>query len=229
MERIVLQAQPRKELGKNKVNKLRRQGYIPAIVYSEDKKTEALKIAAVDFLKIVHQHHIENTVVNLKVNPTGTDKRQKEYACLVKEIQYEPVKADIMHIDFQRISLTETVKVEVPVVVKGEAVGVKQEDGVLEHILWELEIECLPAQIPEQIEIEVSNLKVNEVIQVKDIKTPTGVKILNPADSIILMVAAPKQQEVEAPVAEEEIQERAEPEVIKEKKEIPTEKEAPQG
>ncbi|MBM3244976.1 MAG: 50S ribosomal protein L25, partial [Candidatus Omnitrophica bacterium] len=112
-------------------------------------------------------------------------------------------------------------KVNVPVVAKGEPVGVKQEGGSLEHILWEIEVECLPTQIPENFEVDVSSLKIGDAIHVKDITFPPNVKIVTSQEAIVLSVSAPIKEEEIAPV--EEGAEKQEPEVIKEKKEVPAE------
>ncbi|MCM8757664.1 MAG: 50S ribosomal protein L25 [Candidatus Omnitrophica bacterium] len=220
MEKITLEAQVRKELGKSKVKALRIQGFIPAVIYGRDIQSFPIKLSKTDLLRLIRKHPLEATVINLKVK--DTDKKFKEYSCLVKEIQYSPLSDEIIHVDFNQISLTELIKIKVPVVAKGEPIGVKQESGTLEHVLWEVEIECLPTDIPAQIEVDVSNLKINEVIQIKDIKVSDKIKILNPAEAIVFSLLPPKEEEVTA-VAEEE---KAEPEVIKEKKE--TKEETPQ-
>jgi large subunit ribosomal protein L25 len=129
-----------------------------------------------------------------------------------------------VHVDFNEISLTKAIKVNVPVVTKGESVGVKQEGGSLEHILWELEVECLPTAIPKEIEVDITALKLKDSVHVKDIVAPSGVKILNDPSSIVLTIAEPMKEEVVAAPVEGEVTQ--EPEVIKEKKEVPAEGEA---
>ena len=219
MEEIFLEAQLREEIGKGKIRSIRNEGFIPAVVYAEGKYSLAIKLSHKAVWGVMHQHRLENAVINLKVND---DKKQKTRPCLIKEVQYDPVQGDIIHIDFNEISLTKAIKVNVPVVAKGEPVGVKQEGGSLEHILWELEVECLPTDIPKEIEVDVSNLKIGSAIQVKDITFPPKVKVITPADSTVLSVAAPIKEE---PVAEAAVEgeEKQEPEVIKEKKEVPAE------
>ena len=218
MEEIFLDAQPRQEIGRGKVNDLRQKGFIPAVVYSGSKDSTPIKVSHKEFLTLVHQHRAEGVVINLKIKD---DKIQRPRPCLIKEIQYHPVYGDIIHVDFNEISLTKEIKVNIPVVSKGEPAGVKQEGGSLEHILWEIEIECLPTNIPKNIEVDVSALKIGDSIHIKDIVFPPGVKVLNDASAIILSVAAPMKEEV--PVAPVEGEEAQEPEVIKEKKEVPEE------
>lgn len=220
MEEIFLEVEPRKEAGKGKVKGLRRQGFIPAVLYGTNKKPQSIKISRSDLLKLIHQHHIEAVVINLKIKE---DKKYKEYACLIKELQYDPVKDDITHVDFNLVSLTKAIKVNIPVIAKGEPIGVKQDGGMLDHVLWEVEVECLPKDIPKEIEVDVSNLKIDDAIQIKDIKAPQGVKVLNDPEAVVLTVAPPVREEVV--VAPEEAEVQAEPEVIKEKKEVPEEAE----
>ena len=163
-------------------------------------------------------------VINLNIKD---DKKHKSRPCLIKEIQYEPVHGEIVHVDFNQISLTKVIKVSIPVVAKGDAIGVKQEGGSLEHVLWEIEIECLPTSIPKEIEVDVTNLKLKESVHVKDIIVPAGVKILNDPQAIVLSIAEPMKEEVPAEALEGEA--KQEPEVIKEKKEVPVEGKEEEG
>ncbi|MFA5116885.1 MAG: 50S ribosomal protein L25 [Candidatus Omnitrophota bacterium] len=221
MEEIILQVEPRESSGKSKNRILRRGGLIPAVIYAKGKKTESLQVPAREFMRLLHEHHIESVVLMLRMKGEG-EKKRKDTACLVKEIQYGAVQGDVTHIDFHEISLTTAIKVNVGIVAKGEAVGVKQDGGVLEHLLWEIEIECLPTKIPEQIEVDVSALKIGDTIHVKDIKIPEGIKVMNSPEDIVLSVVPPTKEEVAAaPVEGEEA--KTEPEVIKEKKETPEE------
>lgn len=220
MEEISLEAKFRKETGKGKVKKLRRDGFIPAVMYGMERKPQSIYVFRSALLKLIHEHHIEAALINLKIK--DDEKKEKKYDCVIKELQYDPIREDIIHVDFNQVSLTKVLKVNVPVVAKGEPVGVKQENGMLDHILWEIEIECLPKDIPEKIEIDVSGLKINDIVQVKNLQPPTGVKILNDPEAIVFSVAPPVKEEVPEPTEEEAAP--AEPEVIKEKKEEPEEK-----
>ena len=215
MEEIILEIESREGAGRVKAKILRDKGFIPAVVYGEGKKSQSIKIAHRALLQLLHEHGLENVVINLNLKD---DKKQKSRVCLIKEIQYDPVKGDIVHVDFNEISLTKVLKVNVPVVAKGEPAGVKQDGGSLEHILWEVEVECLPTDIPKEIEVDVSQLKIGDSIHIKDVTFPSTVKVLNAPDAVVLSVAAPVKEEVAAPVEGEATQE---PEVIKEKKEVP--------
>ena len=230
MEEIFLEAELREGRGRAHTKDLRETGFIPAVVYAEGKEGQAIKLSHRELIRLFHQHRLESSVINLKIKG---DKKPKGRACLIKEVQYHPVHGDIVHVDFNEISLTKNIKLNVPVVAKGDPVGVKQEGGSLEHILWEVEIECLPTAIPKDIEVDVTQLKIGDSIHIKDIQFPAGVKALNDPDSIVLSVAAPMKEEVVSAEAVEG-ETAQEPEVIKEKKEVPAEggeegKEAKEG
>lgn len=217
MEEIFLDAQPRKELGKGPVKDLREKGFIPAVVYGAGKGSLPVKISHRQLMQLVHQHRIENAVINLKME--GDKKRPRP--CLIKEIQYEPVVGNIVHVDFNEISLTKAIKVNVPVVARGEPIGVKQEGGSLEHILWEIEVECLPTDIPKEIEVDITHLKVGESMHLKEVTFPPKLKVLTDSEAIVFCVVQPLKEEVVAAPVEGE--EKQEPEVIKEKKEVAAE------
>ncbi len=221
MEKIILDIELREELGRGKVKDLKEKGFIPAVVYAQGKSSQSIKVPHRQLLQLLHQHRLENAIINLSIKD---DKKQKERPCLIKEIQYDPVKGDIIHVDFNEVSLTKVIKVNVPVVAKGESAGVKQEGGSLEHILWEVEVECLPTDIPKEIVIDVSNLKIGDSVHIRDMVFPANVKVLHEPEATVLSVAAPIKEEVAAEPVEGE--EKLEPEVIKEKKEVPAEGEA---
>ena len=219
MERISLKANIREEVGKEAVKKIRRLGLIPAVVY-KDKDVLSIKVSSKDFLETIHTKAGENVVVDLQME--GAGKSKKSRTAIIKEIQYHPVKGDILHVDFNEISLTQTLTVKVPIAAKGEAEGIK-EGGVLEHVLWELEVECLPTQIPENIPVDVSGLKIGDSILVKDLQVPSEVKVLADPEATVISLAVPRAEEAAEVAPGEEAQE---PEVIMEKKpeeEVPAE------
>jgi large subunit ribosomal protein L25 len=226
MEELFLDAEIREEIGKGKTKGLRDKGFIPAVIYADGKDALSLKLSNRQLVRLVHQHRIEGVIINLNIKD---DKKHKSRPCLIKEIQHDPVHGEIVHVDFNQISLTKEIKVNVPIIAKGEPVGVKLEGGSLEHVLWEIEVECLPVNIPKDIEVDVSLLKLGESVHVRDITAPSGVKILNDPGAIVLSVAAPMKEEV--PLETVEGEGKQEPEVIKEKKEVPeaAEGEAPEA
>ncbi|MBU2541800.1 MAG: 50S ribosomal protein L25 [Candidatus Omnitrophica bacterium] len=232
MEEIQLEVSLRKEKGKSKVKALRRAKLIPAVVYS-DKANHVLSIDRTCFQRAIGTHPAENVIVNLKIRDEASDaKKHKEHYVIIKDIQYDPVLDTILHVDFHEISLTEEITVKVPIIAKGEPIGVKQDSGALEHQLWELEIKCLPRNMPEKIEVDVTSLNIGDNIHVKDLKLPAGVVFLQDPEMVVVSVAAPIKEEAppEEAVEGEAAEGAQEPEVIKEKKEKGEEegKEAPE-
>ena len=217
MEEIILEAQKRQDVGSRRVSRLRKSAFIPAVVYGLGENSLSIQLVARDFLKLMGLHRGESFVLKLRIKD---DPGQQDRSVLIKQIQYHPVKDEIIHVDFNEISLTRVIRIKVPLVASGEAVGVKQDAGVLDHILWELEVECLPTQIPKSIEVDVSNLKIGDSLHVKNLKPPEGVRVLNDPEATILAVVLPSKEEA-APAAAEALTPEAklEPEVIKEKKE----------
>lgn len=213
MEKVTLKVETRDDTGKAVAKKLRKEGLIPAVVYKGGKDALSLKLAAGEMEKILHTKAGENVIITLKISGP---KAAKDKTVVVKEIQRDPVKDAILHVDFNEISLTDTLKVNVPLAAKGEAPGVKKDGGTLEHVIWELQVECLPTDIPEKLEVDVSNMNIGDSVLVKNIAAPEGVKVLNDPELIALIVKPPK---VEAPKEEVAAEGAAEPELIRKKKE----------
>ena len=216
MEEIVLNARTREIKGKQACRRLRQEGFVPAVIYGKDEEPLNLECEKKDLLKVLHTRAGENVVLKLKIS-----KNREEFnrTALVKEVQHDPLKGEVLHVDFNHISLTKLIKVEIPVEAKGESKGVK-EGGVLEHILWQVEVECLPTQIPEKIDARVDALEIGDSIHVKDLIPPPGVKILTDPEMAVICVEPPK---VEKSAEEKVEEEAAEPEVIREKAAPPEE------
>jgi large subunit ribosomal protein L25 len=214
MERVPLNAQTREETGKKSTKALRKENLVPAVVYKEGKKTVHLRINERDLYNALHTKAGENALINLKVEDKAKGK-DKDRVVIIKEIQQHPIRAQVLHVDFQEISLTEELEVDVPIAVKGEAEGVVKDEGVLEHVMWEVKVACLPTDIPEKIEIDVTQMKIGDSVLIKDLEVPPGVKILADAEQTVISVVPQHVEEV-APAPEEEI---TEPELIREKKE----------
>ncbi|MCM8761008.1 MAG: 50S ribosomal protein L25 [Candidatus Omnitrophica bacterium] len=213
MEKVVLKASVRKGIGKAAAKSLRKKGVIPANVYKGAGGALSIQVSEEDLNEVLHTKAGENVIITLKISGGES---VKDKTVLIKEIQREPIKDSILHVDFNEISLTETLKVNVPLAAKGEAVGVKVDGGILEHVMWELQVECLPTEIPEKIEVDVSNLKIGDAIYVKDIAVPSGIKVLNDPELIAIIVKAKK---VEVPKEEVAAEAATEPELIRKKKE----------
>lgn len=203
------------EIGKNNI--LRQQGFVPCVVYGEGKGSTALKLERSRIIKFMHAHHGgENMVITLKI---AGGKKEEERAVLIKEIQRHPVNDEILHVDFNEISLTKKITVKVPIQAVGEAAGVKQEGGTLEQIIWEVEVECLPTKIPEKLTVEVSAMKIGDTVYLKDVVLPADVALKHDPEAIVFSLVPPHKEEVTpAEAVAGEAPASAEPEVIKKEK-----------
>ena len=214
MERMQLKTQIREDTGKKPTKLLRKEGLVPAVVYREGRETVHVRVDQSDLIHVLHTKAGANVLINLKVE-SGSKSKEKDRVVIIKDIQHHPIKEQILHVDFQEISLTEKLQVDVPIQAKGEAEGVVKDEGVMEHVLWEVKVECLPTDIPEKIEVAVTNMKIGDSVLLKDLQAPAGVKILGDPEQTVISVVPPHE---EVP-AEEPGEEMAEPELIREKKE----------
>lgn len=213
MEEIKLDVQLRAELGKSGSKKVRRADGIPAIIYGGKQKPANVTVDRRSFERITRSHRGESIIFHIAV--LDKDQKVQDYPAIVKEMQHNPVSDAITHIDFARISLKEKIEVKVPINIQGEAIGVKKDNGALEHHLWELKIVCLPTQIPQHIDIDVSRLELNQAIFVRDLILPEGVVAHHDPDTSIVSVVPPMKEVEVKPEGEQVAQE---PEVTKEKK-----------
>jgi large subunit ribosomal protein L25 len=214
MAEITLKAQKREEFGELTLNQLRKKGIIPGIYYGHGVENINLAASELELRPIIYT--TESRIVNLKFGDNGTT-----YSCILKDVQFHPLTDKPVHFDLIALKEGETITIEVSVHLIGSAMGVK-EGGVLQHILHKLEVECLPSNIPSHIDVEVTNLNMNDSIKVGDLKLE-NVKILNDENASIVAVVPPTvEKEPEPEVTEEG---PAEPEVIsKSKKEDEDEK-----
>ncbi len=207
-----LEATARETFGKNEARRTRREGRVPAVLYGGDGK-EATPIAVPPkaLLKILHSESGQNTLISLKL-AGSSDTR-----VLVKDFQIDPVTHEVLHADFYRIAMDRVLEVTIPVTVHGEPKGVKQQGGILEFIRREIVIECLPADIPEHVDIDVSELMLHQGIRVRDIATNPKWKAVTEGEAMLVHVIMPKAEEVAAPAeaAAAATATPAEPEVIK--------------
>lgn len=220
MQTIELQAKARTPDGTSKARAVRLKEMFPAVVYGHGMKPLAIEVPDRAFLKAIHTKAGLNVLITLQVESV----KLKESTCRIKAIQYNPVTDKIDHIDFMVISLTEKITVKVPVVLLHieDAPGIK-EGGSLDLVHREIEVECLPTQIPEKIEIETKAMKINDSVHVKDLVLPHGIKCLLSLEDVVLAIHPPREEEVKP--AEEGA---AEPEVMeKGKKEKEGEEGAP--
>lgn len=199
MEKIEMTAILRNP-GKAERNRLKREGFIPAIIYGPDMDNVLIAVKKHDLLLLLTHGITESKIINLSLE-------NKSYQVLIKEIQKNPINEMPISVDFYRIEKAHPITVEIPIHIVGEAVGVKK-GGVLEHHLDTIEIETLPSSIPEFIEIDVSSLDIGDHISVGDITPPKGVKILENKESILVSIVPPTvEREEAAPEAEEEKEE----------------------
>jgi large subunit ribosomal protein L25 len=215
MSDITLEVQSREETGKNANRRLRATGLIPAVVYGGDLDPVAIQVDRRTLHDLFKQTGGENAVFLLKL--AGTD--QKRHS-MVRELTIDPISRQVIHIDFLRVLMTEKVKVQVPINLEGTPVGVKNEGGVLDFITREVEVECLPGDIPQTLELDVSDLEIGSHYEVKDLEVPAGVELMVELDKVIVAVAhsrvATEVEEAEAEAAEAGLleAEEAEPELI---------------
>ncbi len=209
----VLEAVKRDRFGKNEAGRMRREGHVPSVLYGGTKdeagKPQATPIAVSpkELSRILHSESGANTLITLKL---GDD----SWRVMVKDYQLDPVTHHLLHADFYRVAMDRMLKVTVPIVLRGEAPGVKQQGGLLDFVHREIEVECLPADIPENIEVDVSGLMLNQALRLRDITESMKWKPVSETDIMIVHVVAPKAEA--EPVAEvEAAATTAEPEVIK--------------
>ncbi|WP_408955227.1 50S ribosomal protein L25 [Natroniella sp. ANB-PHB2] len=212
MERLELNAEVREETGKGTARRLRREGLIPGVLYGRDRQPVNLKLNA----KKVDKAIGGNVILDLELDDDTTQ------PVMVKEVQRDVIKGDLLHIDLYVINLDETVEIEVPVELVGPAAG-EREGGVLEQILRKLEVECLPTDIPDTIEVDVAELEVGQSLSVGELEVSDEIEILTDNDETIATVVVPTELDLEPAEPEEELEE---PEVIGEEVEEDGEAEA---
>jgi len=218
MAEAVLNVDTREESGKQAAKQLRSKGFIPAILYGPGETPSLLSINRRELTNLLNSFG-RNIVVNLTL-----DKGKKEIKTFMYEIQIDPISGNIIHIDFKHISLKEKIHVEIPIHLEGTPEGVRNEGGIIEHIMHTLEIRCFPTDIPEKITFDVTTLHIGDVIHVKDIKQENFEIIPDPERTVIhiippRVVVVEEVEEEIAEVVEGEIEEAAEPEVIGKKPE----------
>jgi len=219
----LLEATSRESFGKNEARRTRAAGRVPAVLYGssgqgsgdDSKSATPISVEPKALLRILHSESGANTLISLKL--AGA----KDARVLVKEYQLDPVTHQLLHADFYRIAMDRVLRVTVPVTVKGEAPGVKQQSGILEFVHRIVEVECLPADIPEHIEVNVGELMLHQGIRVRDVPVNPKVKLVDDGEMMLVHVIMPKAEEAPAPAegaaaaATTTATAPAEPEVIK--------------
>lgn len=208
METVKIKVEPRGETGKSIAKRLRANNMVPAVFYGRGVETVTISVDAKRLKKVVSTEAGTNVIIDLEIK--GSKDRQ---TVIVKELQKNPLTDDFLHVDFLKIAMDEKIEAMVPVVVVGESPGVDQ-GGVLQHRLWEVEVKALPANLPENIEVEASGLEIGDAVKVAGLPAIEGVEILSDPEETLVSVVPPTELK-----EEEVIEEELEPELIGEEKE----------
>jgi large subunit ribosomal protein L25 len=205
----LLEAQPRTPGNKNDARRVRQGGKIPAVVYGAGQEAKTISLDPRQVSRILHSQSGYNTIFDLALDGERTK-------AMIVDWQHEPIKGSLLHVDLKRIAMDKKLTVEVPIVLKGEPVGVKQEGGILEQVLRQVELECLPADIPTAIEVDVSELTFGKVLRVSDLPHSDKIKYLTDETQPVAHVITIKEEVAATPEATAEAAAApAEPEVIK--------------
>src|SRR5688572_28314692 len=210
--------------GKNEARRLRAAGRIPGVVYGARKDGQApegvpVAVDPKELLRILHSESGANTVIKLKVDGAGQSQ------VMVKEYQLDPITHQLLHADFYQLAMDKAITVTVPVVIKGEPRGVKLQGGLLDFVTREIEVECLPTDIPEHIDLDVTEMMLNQSIRVRDLPQSDKWKAVTEGDTMLVHVMMPKAEEsAQAATTDAAAPAAAEPEVVKKGKDDKDEK-----
>jgi large subunit ribosomal protein L25 len=208
-----IKAEKRDGVGKAYSRRLRQQGHLPAVLYGPNVASTSLVLSKKDIFNILKSESGENTLFRIKLDSKNLD-------VMIKDYQQDVVTDELLHVDLIEIAMDKFLEVTIPLVLVGEAVGVKSEGGFMDFVTREVEVECLPKDIPEEIEVDVSELHMHETVKVEELSMPEGVKILSDPQLVVAMVHAPEEEvEEEEEIEEEILAEGEEPEVIGKEKE----------
>lgn len=212
MAEIVVSAQARTERGKNAARRLRVKGLIPGVVYGGKSDNVAIAVDPKILMKVLRSESGRNSILMLEIPDAGST------SAILKSWQVDPVREHFLHADFFRIAMDVVIRVTVPVATKGEAIGVKTQGGILELVLRQIEVECLPGDIPERIELDVAELEINQALRVSDLPVSDKVKILQDPDQVVVHIISVKEEVAAVSAvaaAESEAATPSEPEVAK--------------
>ncbi len=203
-----LHARPRSERGKTAARALRREGRVPAVIYGHGEETRSLSVDSLELEKLLSSITVENTLIELSIE--GGDSTR----ALIREVQWHPYKPQVLHLDFYQVHAGEKIHLPVPVRLHGTPLGVREDGGVLQQVLHDLEVECLPRDIPEAIDVDVSELRIGDSVHVRDVSVP-NVRILNDEDLTICSVTPPTMVALPEETEEGEGVGDVEPELIR--------------
>ncbi|HSB41837.1 MAG TPA: 50S ribosomal protein L25 [Methylomirabilota bacterium] len=211
MEMRELTIRKREGVGKGPAKRLRRAGQVPATLYGGASPVN-VAVAPSDVLRLIHGH--EGSTQLFRVTFDGT---KDSKMAIIRDMQFDPVSENLIHVDLQEVAMDRAIQVNVAVHAVGEAVGVKETQGILEMVLREVRVSVLPGNIPAFLEADVTNLAIHDVLTVKDLRVPEGVRVLNDPNQAVVTVAPPAAEEVAVAAAPTEAV-AAEPEVLTERK-----------
>jgi large subunit ribosomal protein L25 len=215
MEKVTVTAEPRNENGKHALHELRKSGKVPAVLYGGNGKSINLQLAPRQLANVLGTKSKHHTLFQLQVEGG------EETLAMIGEAQWEPIKGTLRHVDFKRVLMDRKIRVSVPILTTGEARGIKEQGGVFELLIRELEVECLPGDLLEEFAFAVTEMQLNDAVRVSDLQGRIGdkVKLLREPQAVICHVIAPKAEE-EKPAEAVAGEVAAEPEVIKKGKAV---------
>jgi large subunit ribosomal protein L25 len=188
MAEILVSAENRADRGKNAARRLRAKGLVPAVVYGGKKDALAVSVDPKTLLRVLRSEAGRNTILSLDLGDGA------KTSAILKSWQVDPISEKFIHADFYRIAMDVAIRVKVPIHTQGEARGVKVDAGILEIVMREVEVECLPGDIPERIEVDVTDLGIHGAIRVSELKIGQKVKVLDEADQIVVHVVSVKEE-----------------------------------
>jgi len=206
---LAFNAEKRDIFGKNASRRLRREGKVPAVLYGAGIESVSLSLSKKDIFTIMKTETRENTIFKINYDAVSQD-------VMIKEVQKNPATDELFHVDLVQILMDRAIRIAVPLQLTGEAVGVKTEGGFVDFVTREIDVECLPSNIPELIPVEISGLHLHQSLKVSDLVPPPADKFMEEPGTVIVLIQVPHAEEVEAKPAEEAAAEEIkEPEVIK--------------
>lgn len=202
MKPVPLTTYPRRLNGRNQLKKLRSAGRTPAVIYGGNQPAHMLEVSSRDLAALVAHSLAEFILVDLEIKEA--ENAQQRRLALIKEVQHHPLNGQILHVDFQEVTENQTVTVTVPLETIGEAFGVKQQGGALEHVLFHVKLQAVPRALPEVIYVDVTDLKLNETLTLGDVPIPEGVELLGDTSIPVATIKPPRVAEATATPAEAE-------------------------
>ncbi|ANM28789.1 hypothetical protein ABI59_02930 [Acidobacteria bacterium Mor1] len=196
---IVVEVERRSETGKNACRRMRAQGMVPGVVYGLDSDPFPVAVSPRRISQVLREETGRNTIFKLQL----ADDTAQQRSVMLKELQRDPITEDLLHVDFVRLDLSQSIQVQVPIELVGTPVGVQLEGGILDFIHRSVLIECLPSDIPENVPVDVSGLHNNQNVSVGDLQESDKFKVMETSDTIIAVVSAPKEEAVEETEGEE--------------------------